>query len=470
VALGGFYYYHSGQAPFTVDLSDKPLLFKASVELKDGGATLLFHDTRLRIESLGEIVAGGSANLSEHGAISIFAQITNLDSNTLFTKLLADNYSGNYEFLENLKVSGTVTSGGVLLQGPLDALRITGRVALSGFGVSYKDFVVENLNADIPVDVAVTGVSKGGDQPHEGVITFSRFGVGAAQIVNKRLPFHATGDAMVFDESIAFDVPGGRLTTRQFRIENISLSQIHGHETRFRFSDFLGDLDLALLTKTLGWKQMDGAVKVRLGNIVLDGEEMSTEGTIDMAAFGGDIAFSKLSASSVFRGPAIILFSADINNVSLSNISHTFGFGEISGTLSGKITDFEYVLGTANGFEIDLEVVKGEGQFVRPEFLRDFMFVNTGRVLDLPRNVLVALGTSRSYAYKEFGIHAILKNNILTLGSKYKYQGQEAYMTAPWYGGVNIINENPGRQYRWKPIYTRISNVLSGKGKVKINQ
>jgi hypothetical protein len=470
VTLGGLYYYHTGTTDFTLDISESPVKISGSADLMDNGTILLVRDAALDIESIGEIALDGSALLERGGTVNAFVRITRLDSEALFQTLIVDNFSGAYDFLESLKVGGAITSRGLFFHGPLDALRVTGSVQLAGVGVSYKDFVVEGADADVPVDLYITGDGETSAAAREGVITFSRFSAGPAQVTSKRLPFRLAGNDMLFREGLKFDVPGGALSTREFSIRGVTLSQIRNHETRFLLSDITGEVDLAEMTETLGWTRMEGGVRVALTDIALRGEDMTSGGTITLSAFNGNVLFSRMSTDNMFHGPAKALFSADINDVSLSAISHTFGFGEISGTLRGKMTDFEYVLGTANGFEIDLEVVEGERQFVRPEFLRDFMFVNSGRILDLPQNVLVSLGTSRSYAYKEFGIHAILKNNILTLASPYKYQGQEAYMTAPWYGGVNIINENPGRQYRWKPIYTRISNVLSGKGQVKVNE
>lgn len=209
------------------------------------------------------------------------------------------------------------------------------------------------------------------------------------------------------------------------------------------------------------------------------GEDMRTEGSVTLKAFGGSVVLHDMQTDNMFSGIPKILFSADINNVSLKSISRAFGFGEISGTLRGSVKNYEYVLGTANQFDIDLQVVPGESKYVKVDFLHNFLFVTSGKkseisaqsvfsaIINIPRNIVIAAGTARPFYYKEFGIHAILKNNVLTLDSPYKVNGEEAYMTAPWYGGVNIINANPGRNYKWSPVFTRISNVLSGKGKVE---
>lgn len=470
ISLGGFRYFHNGESEFTFDISDKPIAVKGSVDLVDDGKILLFRNTTLRVESLGEILMGGSARLDEDAAVSIFAQISSLDCATLFTKLLQENFSGQYEFLENLNVSGTLASNGVFLLGPPDALRLKGRIGLTGVNVSYKDFIAENVSADIPVDLSLGAPGTADAAAREGIITFTRFAAGPARVRNTRLPFHAVGNDIIFDEPFTFEVPGGTLSTQKFSISGVTLAKIRNRETEFRLSDIRGNLDLAQLTKTLGWTSMDGTADVRLTNLSVVGEDMSSEGTITMNAFGGNIEFSDMSTAKMFHGPAKIVFSAKINDVSLRAISHTFGFGEISGTLRGNIRGLKCVAGAPDEFDIDFDVVAGEGRYVKPEFLRDFAFVNSGRITDLPQNVLVGIGTARQYSYKEFGLHAKLKNYVLTLESKYNVKGQEAYMTAPWYGGVNILNENAGKNYKWKPIFERISNVLTGKGKVKINE
>jgi len=470
LSCGGLYYYRSGESDFTFDISDKPVEISGAVDLLDDGKTLCFRNTSVSIDSIGKILIGGSARLGKNAAVNIFAQVSDLDCATLFNTLLRDNFSGQFEFLEGLKVSGTLASGGIFVTGPLDAPRFKGRIAIAGADISYKNFIAENVSADVPIDLSMGESDAADTTPREGIIAFTRFAAGPAQVRNKRLPFHMVGNDITFDEPFTFDLPGGALTTRKFSIIGVTLAKIGNTETTFRLSDLSGNLDLAQLTTALGWPQIDGTADVRLTNLIIDGEDMSSKGTITMNAFGGSVELYDMSTAKMFHGPARIMLSANVNDVSLRAVSHTFGFGEISGTLRGNIKGLKCIAGAPDEFDINLEVVKGEDQYVKPEFIRDFAFINTGRITDLPQNVLVGIGTAKHYSYKEFGLQAKLKNYILTLESKYKVNGQEAYMTAPWYGGVNIINENAGKNYRWKPIYTRISDVVGGKGSVKVNE
>lgn len=456
----GFQFIHVGQSAFYFDIIDQPVDIRALFQLKDGGAALLFDDATLKIETIGEMSLNG---LLDGKAMDLAVKINGLDAERLFKIVLAENFSGKFDFLEEMRVGGKITSDGLRLRGPIGGPHLTGRIGLREIGVAYKDFVVEGLDADVPVDLAFSAdqAAEGGEQ--EGVITFRRFGVGPAQVATRRLPFRLVNRDMIFDTDLLFEVPGGTLHADGFRINGVTVSQVAGHETEFLISGLGGDIDLERFTGEMGWTKMDGALDVRLGEVSMRGEKMTASGGMTMRAFGGEVEFEGLSADSVFRGPAAILFSANIKDVSLRQVSNAFGFGEISGTLRGKITEFEYVMNNANRFEINLEVVDGERRYIRPEFIRDFVYVNSGRIADVPRNVIAGIGTMMRYPYRSFGIHAKLRNNYFKLDSPYEYDGLQAFMLAKWYGGVNIINDNPGRVYMWKPVYERISNVLAGK-------
>ena len=463
ISADGFQYVHAGESAFCFDMAEQPVHIKAEFDFRNGGEALHFKSALLHVASLGEVSLSGALNLESESEMDLFLKIEGLDARQLFRTLLVDNYSGKFDFLENLKVRGRVVSDGLRLRGPLAAPHLTGRVELHDVSIAYKDFAVENLHADLPVDLAFGDGEVTNPRARKGEITFSRFGAGPACVVSTRLPFRLVKGDLVFEEELVFRVPGGVLRADGFRINGVTPSRIAGNETAFQLSGLRGDIDLNGLTKELGWTRMDGTLEVLLENVVLAGEKISASGGMVMRAFGGEVELEHLSADNVFRGPASILFSADIKDVSLARVSKTFGFGEISGTLRGHVKDFEYVNNNANRFEIDLEVVDGERRYIRPDFLRDFVYINSGRIVDLPRNVIVSIGTRRRYAYKNFGIHAKMRNNYMKLSSNYKYRGKQAFMLAEWYGGVNIINAQPGRVYFWKPMYDRITAVLEGK-------
>ena len=152
------------------------------------------------------------------------------------------------------------------------------------------------------------------------------------------LPFGALdGDFSLGPESLVSRSPmqvtmlGGSVGVRDLR------ANWHGGGLSLRMNGVLRDLQLAPLTRDLGWPPFTGTLSANLPQLEYAGGRLSTDGTLSAQVFGGQVDVQDLAISH-FLGTAPVL-TADIRfqNLQLRPMTDVFHFGYINGALDGYI-------------------------------------------------------------------------------------------------------------------------------------
>lgn len=98
-------------------------------------------------------------------------------------------------------------------------------------------------------------------------------------------------------------------------------------------------LDLAELTRMLGFPVFGGALSGRFPGIRLSGNQITFTGGIDVAAFSGGVRLSELVIERPFGSLPALAAQVEIDRLDLAELTGAFNFGHMEGELSGWMHD-----------------------------------------------------------------------------------------------------------------------------------
>ncbi|MDZ7789547.1 MAG: hypothetical protein U5L08_03460 [Xanthomonadales bacterium] len=98
-------------------------------------------------------------------------------------------------------------------------------------------------------------------------------------------------------------------------------------------------LDLAELTRMLGFPVFGGALSGQFPGITLSGDQIAFTGGIDVAAFSGGIRLSELVIERPFGSLPALAAQVEIDRLDLAELTGAFNFGHMEGELSGWMHD-----------------------------------------------------------------------------------------------------------------------------------
>lgn len=221
-------------------------------------------------------------------------------------------------------------------------LQASGR--LSGRGSYHQDRGITSLALELhDIDLidqqqrfSVSGLSanlpwQGIHQPSEGDVHWR-----ALQLY--RLPFGQGSSQLRFIPSqLTLDISPITLFDGSFTAAKVVIDRLGTDELALTLGARLTPVSLPPITAALGWPEMAGTLAARVPAVHYQGGKIEVDGAIDLNVFDGNLSLSRLTIENLFG--LVPRLSADIrgDNLDLALLTHTFGFGDISGRIEGYI-------------------------------------------------------------------------------------------------------------------------------------
>ena len=148
-----------------------------------------------------------------------------------------------------------------------------------------------------------------------------------------RLPFDSGDGSLRFARPVTLPMLGGSATFDSLQIRPPAAGQ--GMDIRFGLA--LDRLDVGQLAKALGWPAFTGQLSGRIPQAHYADDRLDFDGGLAMQIFGGSVAVSSLAMERPFGVAPTLSADIALDDLDLQSLTGVFGFGEITGTLDGRI-------------------------------------------------------------------------------------------------------------------------------------
>ena len=190
-------------------------------------------------------------------------------------------------------------------------------------------------------------------------------------------------------------------------------------------------------------------------NARLQGEKLVFSGQITASVAGG-----KVEASNIWLEPfgPLIRYGADIrfSGLDLEKLTEPTAFGVVTGVVKGWIKGLVMTGVQPEQFDFLLE----SDDAVRSSRKISLRAVENLSILGGGQGVVSLLGHFfKEFSYRKIGISCKLKNDVFVLHGLVRKGGKEYLVERGFWGGVNVVNMNPGGRIRFKDMVDRIKRI-----------
>jgi len=120
-------------------------------------------------------------------------------------------------------------------------------------------------------------------------------------------------------------------------INELWLQDLFSQEISIDFDGVLTPISVALITKKMGWPEMQGVISGKIPGMKKKGQSIRFDGFLDLNVFGGSMQISNLSIERLFGIAPVVAANVDFKLLNLQQITSTFDFGEITGLIDGYV-------------------------------------------------------------------------------------------------------------------------------------
>lgn len=279
---------------------------------------------------------------------------------------------------------------------------------------------------------------------------------------NFHLPLTLYPNGFQAQKDLELPFAGGRIRAAHLRGEDLLSPQ-----RRLEVSLNLDSLEIASLTQGLGIGTLSGRLEGDFPMILYRDGRLELSGKAIARIFGGEVEATHLYAESPFSQGRRLGGDFYFRRLDLEKISERTPWGRVTGIVQGSLQGLEMAYGEPSRFILDLESVPTHGvkQRISVEAVKNLSYLGTG---SFGVAQLFNRGVNRffsEYAYRRIGIHSQLENDQFILRGKIHQEGKEYLIRRGFFGGINVINQNPQNIISFKDLSERIRRLsLAGKG------
>ncbi|MGB0722073.1 MAG: hypothetical protein ACPGU7_06715 [Gammaproteobacteria bacterium] len=349
-----------------------------------------------------------------------------------------------------------------LLDQGLDDLETTGRVEghlsweggkLVSLGVRFDEVFLED--ADQRFALYGMNGSLGFDrrQPVDSVLAWSGGSVGAINLGAARVQAHTAGGVMELIEATELPLLDGALVVEDFVLHGLDGTG----PASWRFNGLLKPISLEALSTALQWPVMEGRFSGVIPTVRYSAGVIETEGVLLAQVFDGVVRIRELRMEDPFGVVPRVRSEVELEGLDMEQLTQTFDFGTISGTLDGYIRALELQNWRPARFDAGFRTRDDDSRDHRlsRRALADLTSVAGG-----PGGIASGgiLGIFDSFAYDAIGVNCRLADGVCDMSGLGAKRGGGYYlMRGAGLPKVDVVGF--ARKVDWDVLINRLTEV-----------
>lgn len=274
-----------------------------------------------------------------------------------------------------------------------------------------------------------------------------------------RLPFDSGDGSLRFASAVTFPILGGSATFDALELR----PPTDGQGMDIRFGLALDRLDVGLLARSLDWPAFTGLLSGRIPEAHYADDRLDFEGGLALQLFGGSVAVSSLAMERPFGVAPTLSADIALDDLDLQSLTGVLGFGEITGTLDGRIGDLRLVDWQPVAFDAELHTERKRGvrQRISQRAVQDLSSVGDASFVTSLQSQLI--GLFDDFGYSRLGISCKLRDEVCTMDGLGSAGQGFIIVQGSGLPRLRVIGFN--RRVDWPTLVERLAAI--GKGDVK---
>jgi hypothetical protein len=397
---------------FFGDLKSQSPVLELDADYLHGQDRLDCRRCNLNLAKVGRFEIGGAIeHLTETPVLHLHASSANFSPSGFFDFFLRETFNRQYPILDKLAVGGQMAFR-LQLEGKLDAINVAGNLSLKGGELRVKsdDWQIGPIALDLPLRVRLAPTpQKENGAPRIGTMKVERVRFANQTVAPIATTISLWGNALRFHRPMRLGIFGGEI-----EIGNLFWPDVINDPKQVSFSAEAKRLNLEDMTQAMNWPRFSGMLTGSIPAVQSTKDILRTRGEVQAALFGGQVRIAKLEIENPFSALASIKLDAQLTDIELEQLSKTFAFGRISGTLEGSVDGLVLTAGQPSELSADLRSVdRGGEQRISVEALNKITVLSSGQEAGALYGGLASFFDS--FRYSKLGFKAHLKNDRLTL-------------------------------------------------------
>ena len=265
--------------------------------------------------------------------------------------------------------------------------------------------------------------------------------------------------ALVLSRAVNVPLLDGSINIESFQVNH------PGKQDQSAVMDIsLTPVSMSKLSTSLGWTEMNGNLAGYAPNVIYKKGDIEIGGALLLRGFGGNTTIHNLNAKDIFSITPKLSADIQLNNLDLTSLTETFSFGEISGKLSGTISDLQFVSWAPVKFDAWLGTPENDNSRHR---ISQTAVDNLTQVGNGASNVLSKsfLKFFDSFGYDKLGLGCRLRNNICKMRgvSDVETGGANGFYIVKGSGVPRIDIVGYTDEVSWSVLTARLKRVVSTK-------
>ncbi len=356
----------AGSLQLTLDVPESQLHFELSIDAGEMLVNQLYVDyAALPITVVGDLrlnQSGGyelAALIENQPALnlSVAAEISpelEWRSPTLHLKVIDSHHVNQQIFSSILGIYGFAGSD---MSGQFELTVTSGAQDLDQWSISFDDYYFLNERRKIAVE-ALTGVLnwEQNAQAKDSQLAWRGLTLAGLPIHPSQIQFNWSQDAFALLGPHEFPVFDGGI-----ELQSLELKALFSEFIDMSMNASIKPMSLKLITEKLGWAEMSGTISGDIPGMIKQGPVISFLGALNLSVFDGAMRVDNLSIERLFGVAPVIAADVSFEYFDLSLLTETFGFGLITGKLSGEVDQLRITNWKTDRLDAQIYTVKTKG-------------------------------------------------------------------------------------------------------------
>jgi len=276
-------------------------------------------------------------------------------------------------------------------------------------------------------------------------------GFGAAE-----LPLRSGDGVLHLRESVRLPMLGGRVGFDSFELRPPQAGQ--GLDVRFGLS--LDGLEVAELSKTLGWPAFGGELSGRIPRAHYANDRLDFDGGLTMAVFDGRVRVTSLAMDRPFGTAPTLSADIELDGLDLHALTGVFDFGSITGRLDGRIAGLRLVDWTPVAFDARLATrrVPGVKQRISQRAVQSISSVGDASLVTTLQGQLIQIFDD--FGYRRIGLSCRLVDEVCEMDGLGSAGAGFIIVEGAGVPRLTVIGFN--RRVDWPTLVERLAAVGQG--------
>ena len=374
-------------------------------------------------------------------------------------------------FVDDLARAFPVYLQPLILQTSFSGIKVQGGVAvdlsargtrLQHVNITFHQVTLEDANSHLKLAGLHGNLAMGeGQTPIRSTLAWSgmqfhRLPVGPGEVV-----FESTGGnkVRVLNWKNVALLDGG------LEIDRFEMNGIGTPDFDLTLDAALSPISMKAFTQAMGWPAMAGSISGTFSGLKYAANSLEMNGDIAIKVFNGTVTLHNLRIADLFSQYSILTTDIDIQGLDLEQLTDTFEFGRIEGSLNGSIRDLRLEDWRPAYFDARIETPDKDPRRHRisQKALNNLNELGGGLGGTMSKGFLKLFP---SYSYGKLGLRCRLRNNIGELGG-IRNTDQGFYLLTrggllpPW-----VEVKAVGRSMPWNELIDGFKQI--SKGGIKI--